>query len=407
MYEVPQGLPDTTFVNGHLALNLALLFFKWITTEGKDRLLFSILFGVGFLLMCERAEQKGYADRLAETFFRRNLWLCLLGILHGVFLWAGDILLTYGLSGLFFLYPCRKLKARNLLLAGVLLTCASSPLLPYFLGFSGEVDLHDEAGRVAALRASGVRPTGAQEKIELQWRELEVTRAVVPPSYDGGPSGRQPYGKTVEGQAHALITELSVSRVFIVMEATGAMLLGMGLHKTGFLTGKLPRPWYWATAASGLLLSAPVYGLTLWKVYRSSFNFIVVYKWLYVPYEPLRLVSGIGMLSLMMLFIQSDRASAVKAVLADVGQTALSNYLLTSMICQWLFLWSPFALFGKLTYLEHHGVMLVVWALNIVLSSLWLRAYQLGPFEWLWRSLTYWEWLPIRMEKNDRKMGLP
>jgi hypothetical protein len=41
-FELPQGLPDTTFMNAHLHLNLLLLFFKWITTEGKARFLFSM-----------------------------------------------------------------------------------------------------------------------------------------------------------------------------------------------------------------------------------------------------------------------------------------------------------------------------------------------------------------------------
>src|ERR1700693_6202680 len=53
LFEIPQGLPDTTFMNAHLPLNLFILFFKWITTEGKDRFLFSVLFGVGLCLMTE------------------------------------------------------------------------------------------------------------------------------------------------------------------------------------------------------------------------------------------------------------------------------------------------------------------------------------------------------------------
>ena len=76
-FELPQGLPDTTFMNAHLHLNLLLLFFKWITTEGKARFLFSILFGVGLCLMTERAERMDRTGSLADIYLRRNLWLCL------------------------------------------------------------------------------------------------------------------------------------------------------------------------------------------------------------------------------------------------------------------------------------------------------------------------------------------
>src|SRR5882757_5919371 len=94
---------------------LLILFFKWITSEGKARFLFSILFGVGLCLMTERAERMDRTGSLADIYLRRNLWLCVFGLLHGIFIWAGDILLTYGLAGLLVLYPCRKLGARTLL----------------------------------------------------------------------------------------------------------------------------------------------------------------------------------------------------------------------------------------------------------------------------------------------------
>ncbi len=75
-FELPQGLPDTTFMNAHLHPNLLVLFFKWITTEGKARFLFSILFGVGLCLMTERAERMDRTGSLADIYLRRNLWLC-------------------------------------------------------------------------------------------------------------------------------------------------------------------------------------------------------------------------------------------------------------------------------------------------------------------------------------------
>jgi uncharacterized protein len=400
-FELPQGLPDTTFMNAHLHLNLLLLFFKWITSEGKARFLFSMLFGVGLCLMTERAERTDSTGSLADIYLRRNLWLCVLGLLHGIFIWAGDILLTYGLAGLLILYPCRKLGARTLLIVGGLLTCVSSLLLPYFLGTAGDIDLSRQGQAVVDARQAGSALTPDQMKIEEQWHALQATHAVVVPPRDGGRTQAQPYLATVAGQFNALSTELLISRGFVVLEAVGGMLFGMGLYKIGFLMAKYSWRTYVCCAFFGLLFSAPIYVTGMWKVYQNQFNFITAETWLYLPYETLKLISGIGMLSILMLFIKSNLLGGIKIALAAVGQMALSNYILTSLVCQWLFMWSPWALYGKLTYLQHHFVMSCVWVLNIAVSLLWLRSFQFGPLEWVWRSLTYWKPQPIRRYRSS------
>jgi uncharacterized protein len=346
--------------------------------------------------MTERAERMDRTGNLADIYLRRNLWLCVFGLLHGIFIWDVDILLTYGLAGLLILYPCRKLGARTLLIFGAVVTCASSLLLPYFLGTAGDIDLYRQSQAVVAARQAGGVLTPDRLKIEEQWRALQAAHAVVVPPLDGGQSQAQPYLATVAAQLHALFAELLVSRAFVVLEAVGGMLFGMGLYKTGFLLAKYPWRTYVWCGFFGLLFSAPIYVTGIWKVYQNEFNFIAAEIWLYVQYEILKLISGIGMLSILMLFIKSNLFRPMKIALAAVGQMALTNYILTSLVCQWLFLWSPWALYGKLTYIQHHLVMCCVWALNIALSLLWLRNFQFGPLEWIWRSLTYWKLQPIR-----------
>jgi uncharacterized protein len=400
-FELPQGLPDTTFMNAHLHLNLLLLLFKWITTEGKARFVFSMLFGVGLCLMTERAERMDRTGSLADIYLRRNFWLCVFGLLHGTLLWPGDILLSYGLAGLLVLYPCRKLGARTLLILGGLVTCVSSLFLPYFLGTAGDIDLSRQGQAVVGARQAGAALTRDQVKIEEQWHALQAAHAVVVPPLDGGRSQAQPYLATVASQLHALFTELLISRGFVVLEAVGGMLFGMGLYKIGFLMAKYSWRTYVWCACFGLLFSVPIYVTGMWKVYQNQFDFITAEIWLYLPYETLKLISGIGMISILMLFIKSNLFRGVKIALAAVGQMALTNYILTSLVCQWLFLWSPWALYGKLTYLQHHLVMSCVWVLNIAVSLLWLRSFQFGPLEWVWRSLTYWKFQPIRRYRSS------
>src|SRR5258708_30658651 len=103
-------------------------------------MIFSMLFGAGLLLMTGRAERNGQALQMGDIYLRRNMWLALFGFLHGLLIWTGDILLTYALSALLVLYPCRKLKTQTLFVAGLVLTLAlSSYMLPSFLGTTGDL----------------------------------------------------------------------------------------------------------------------------------------------------------------------------------------------------------------------------------------------------------------------------
>jgi uncharacterized protein len=67
------------------------------------------------------------------------------------------------------------------------------------------------------------------------------------------------------------------------------------------------------------------------------------------------------------------------------------------VLCQTLFLWGPWKLYGQLEYYQYYYVVFAVWAINLTLSSLWLRSYAFGPVEWLWRSLTYWRPQAMRL----------
>src|SRR5215475_4739363 len=107
-------------------LDWSLWVVRYVLFDGKMRAIFSMLFGAGVILLTSRLARRDPA-RSADIFARRNLWLTLFGVLHGYFLWMGDILYAYGVTALLFLYPFRKLKAKTLLAAGtaVLLVLAA------------------------------------------------------------------------------------------------------------------------------------------------------------------------------------------------------------------------------------------------------------------------------------------
>jgi uncharacterized protein len=88
---------------------------------------------------------------------------------------------------------------------------------------------------------------------------------------------------------------------------------------------------------------------------------------------------------------------ALQRALAAVGQMALTNYLMQTVICTFLFYGFGMGLYGKLERHELYYVVVAVWLVELVWSPLWLARFRFGPFEWLWRSLTYWQKQPMKV----------
>jgi len=104
---------------------------------------------------------------------------------------------------------------------------------------------------------------------------------------------------------------------------------------------------------------------------------------------------GTGYITLIIPYCSSEARTRVQRVLASVGRTALSNYILQSLIATWIFYGYGLGLYGSVNRVEQLGIVLVIWAVQIVVSVLWLRRFQYGPLEWVWRTLTYQSRQPL------------
>jgi uncharacterized protein len=400
MHDIPIGIPKPPFVGPHAHLNFAVLLITWILFEGKMRCLFSMLFGAGVILFTARAEKRGAGIKTADLYTRRNLWLCVFGLIHGTFLWYGDILFMYGLSGLLFLFPFRVLKTKTLFVLGLLVSIGLGTInmltyshLPHNLSLSR---------RAAAIEASqhAGRPLSAEQKKDLHdWKETVAKETITQAKTDEAMAdARAGYLATLmkSGLGFGQWTLDFYWRLGI-SDPAGTMLLGMALFKMGFFTAELSYATYLWTAILGLLISVPLYIVGLLKALHAGFYFITVGEWIWVPYPIARIAGAVAIAAILMIVIKTGVFRSLLRPFAAVGQTALSNYLLTTVMCQTVFLWGPWKLYGSLEYYQYFYVVLAVWAVNLVLSSIWLRFFQFGPVEWLWRSLTYWKVQPMRI----------
>jgi uncharacterized protein len=399
LHDIPIDVVSRT--GAHPTLDAVVMTFQWLFIEGKMRALFGLLFGAGAVLLLERIEKRSGTGRAADIFHRRNMWLVLFGVLHGSLIWNGDILLHYGSLALLALYPLRHVAGKHLVRVGIAIS-----LIGGTLGLSNALDLGAAFPSAilqmdaAAANASHIALSARQKQAvdaatALRTKELQA----IPDEVKAGRSGylaSEPENAKGEADFVAL-----VFRRGWIFEILGIMIAGMGLYKTGFLSARLPSRVYLRTAIIGYVISATLVLGGLYQSRRFGFSDAVTTIYMFLPYGIEQIGAMLANASVLLLLVRHRRLLFLQRGLAAVGRTALTNYLFTSVACQFLFRWGPWKLYGALEYYQQLYVVVCVWGINIAASLLWLRFFSFGPLEWLWRSLTYWKVQPLVTHRTD------
>jgi uncharacterized protein len=108
------------------------------------------------------------------------------------------------------------------------------------------------------------------------------------------------------------------------------------------------------------------------------------------------IATGLAYCCGLLLLLHTPAGPALSAVLSPMGRMALTNYLAQSLICTTLFYGYGLGWFGRVGPALGLLITVVIFALQIPLSMWWLRRFRFGPFEWLWRTLTYGAVQPLR-----------
>lgn len=372
---------NPTIAGGATGINLSTWFFFNVGFEGTQRALFSMLFGAGVILLSSRLEASGRADS-ADIFFRRNLWLIGFGLVNAwVLLWVGDILYYYGITALF-LYAFRKLPGRTLLALGIgalLLGAAWSAIDTQRL-----LTMNDKAEAARAVPAAARTPD--QKEAISAWEEK--SRAGPPPT------AYRAMRATITSSYPAALGELSgvikhfqswnMYRYFF--DIFGMMMLGMALFRLGVLTLESKTRTYLAMVGGGYAIGLTGNILEARWIMDHGFT-ALAYTQASISYDVSRLAMTMGHLGLLMLFLRSGILPFVRRSMAAVGRMALTNYLAHSLVALIIFIFLGY--WGALERHQLYYIVLAIWAVQFVVSPIWLRNFHFGPVEWLWRYLTY------------------
>lgn len=392
---LPYAYDDPTVWGGESPVDFTVWRLMTLFIEGTMRGLFTLLFGASIVLFLDRHAARTPEVRPAQLYFRRTLWLIAFGLFNGyVLLWSGDVLFYYGIAGLI-LFFFRNLPPRRLLLLAALFMILQTLITAS--EWQDYRELH------AAAEAASARRLAGQPMLDGDREALDAFGALQSEFHPPRENLEAHVTNVRESYATAFValsrdTRYMQSEFFLrhgLVECLGMMLLGMALLKLGVVSGHGSTRMYLAMMLIGYALGIGVNFSELRQIETEHFSPDALLR-TFMTYDLGRIPLTLGHIGLIALLHRARWMSAASRVLAAVGRMALTNYLSQSLICMFIFTGAGLAWYGQLARHELYYVVLAVWAMQLVWSPLWLHHYRYGPAEWLWRSLTYRRWLPLR-----------
>lgn len=328
----------------------------YVLVQGKFWTLFSLLFGIGFAVMHDRARIAGVDF---EAIYRRRLFfLMVIGLAHLWLIWEGDILFSYAVAGFVLLGWYRSgsdfglpaiiawFCAPLLLLAGIGILNGTDPKADGYFG--------KELAEQARILGSGTYADVMRWRIGKFGQDLASTLFLLP--------------------------------MTVAMFALGVRFYRQGLANPPACTDPaISRfgAWIWCCGLFLMLLSvwiAPEIDPTKTDGVFAAIN-------------SLNLLAGalmcVGMYFGLRWSWTTSTGRRLLQPLAPMGRMALSNYLAQSLVCTLVFNGYGFGAYQQLGRVWHIPFALALVATQAVFSRIWLQRFTMGPVEYLWRWATY------------------
>ncbi|KJD34985.1 hypothetical protein PW52_12885 [Tamlana sedimentorum] len=345
--------------------------FLGVIVTGKFYTIFSILFAVGFYIQFNKNRDRT-ADFL-KTYRRRLFILLIIGILHTLF-WYGDILLTYSIFG-FILILFRNVKPKILLRWSLFFL-----LVPFLFDFA--LLLYIEA---------------LQPNIPANTDEIPMSRISYPDMSNVDLINTFRDGSVIE------IFKLNIHNFIwkhLGYIPSGGYFTFLGIFLLGYYLASIE--FFKKTPKSTKLI---VIVLICGIIITIANKFLGGNAYGIPTLQNIRykFLSKVGQLLISLSYIMAIIKIAQTAIgkkvfkyLIPVGRTALSNYLIQTILMVVIFYNFGFSLFGKIGLIPTFAISIIIVIIQIIASNIWLKHYRFGPFEWVWRSLTYKKRINIR-----------
>lgn len=347
-----------------------------VFVNGKFYSIFSILFGVGFSIILIRNEQKGLNP--FRIFYRRIFFLFLFGMLHLIYFWEGDILCLYALIGCTLPW-FRNLKDKTLISLSIILLL--SPLLLDTLSviFQYRNGAFLENIAIEIDKKTGIPADNFGKYLFennagwAEWRNWQATGYLYRYAYILH-SNRIP----------------KVLGLFLIGFYIGRKMMYLHLEDYISLFKKL-RFW-------GFAIGLPsAFACFYFEIFQKHIpNPVGLFHTLFYATSVVPL--SLAYISILCLLWVKNNANTRLKLFAPMGRMALTNYLLQTILCIFIFYGVGLGLGGNIGPSMFLVIGIGIYLLQMCFSAFWLRHFNYGPFEWVWRMLTYGK--PLKMIKE-------
>lgn len=344
-------------------------FLQYVFVDGKFYTIFSLLFGIGFSIIISNAMRRGASG--FRIFYRRMAILLGFGFVHLMFIWSGDILMLYALMGM--LLPLfRNCSDRTLLSwAAVLL------FVPVIIDSACEFAGVSLSAGVVRLQQHYCAKYGITDDNFAYWlRDAD--------SYGGV------FQFLVQGALVRVHEFVDGNRYFKVM----------GLFLIGFCIGRrrmyahtvMRRRMLRRVALAGCFAGLPLSVVYAWSAVNG-------HPWGNAAHSLLYFVSvyivGFAYVAAISLVYNRHPRARVFSLFSAPGRMALTNYIGQSVWGMAIYYGIGLGLGASMGLSLVVPVAVGVWLVEALFSLLWLRLFNFGPLEWIWRMLTYGRRFPL------------
>ena len=332
--------------------------FAFLFADMRFMSMFSILFGAGMMLFVRNIEQKGLKP--VKYHYKRMFLLLCFGLIHAHLIWMGDILVPYAICGcLVFLIRNWSSKALVALASiffmipvvmNLLIYCTLSPseLGEIYGGIwnpesSNEIQAYQSSyfGQMEARSQGAYYLETSQLLSEGLWRysAMMITGILL---------FRLDWFKAIKGGAYYL-------RFGLVFLITGLVISAFGLY------------------------------LSYERLWEGAWSMTVGHQFNYIA----SFFMALSYISILVFCSTVGLGRRVQNLLKKVGRMAFTNYIMSSIVCTFIFYGHGLGYFAQFDRVQQWGVVLFVWLLIVLLSNWVMSRYRQGPLEFIWRKLTY------------------
>lgn len=327
---------------------IRLLYDMFIQT--KFYTIFAFLFGVSGFYFMNSIEKKGLSPY--KFFSRRLAWMLMFGVIHILFLWAGDILHTYALLGFFLLLFYKSSVKKMLIWAGCL----------FLLYFSLETLAHFALDSSTDESSSNLFTAFKNENGEVNYYYQ--------------------FFEQMKERWNFFLTSIPYEISIFPFEFIPIFLVGMACAKAGIFTNTSMYLKGIKTVQYLVLIASIPFLVLMIQEYVQ--NQISSSYYVFITGKLLAIFYVCTILRLLQKPLWEKRLS----ILAPLGKIAFTNYLTHSFITL-----AVVSLLIKDTlsialWMQPFYAMIII-ILQIRFSKYILSKWKYGPLEYIWRLLTY------------------